>query len=462
MTKETDSRERHAGIPLRPENVGRNREIILDVLMEILERDGYSHIILRQALNKYQYLDKSERAFISRTVEGTVEYLLQIDYVIDSFSKTKVKKMKPVIRTILRMSVYQLLYMDRVPDSAVCNEAVKLAVKRKFTGLKGFVNGVLRTISRNKEELNWPDDSIRYSMPDWIVSLWKETYGSETARKMMESFLNNSKVTVRCNLAKASLEDILNSLQKQGVFVSASGILDGVLYLDHFDYLEGLEAFRKGYIQVQDLSSAFVGEIADPEEGDYCIDVCGAPGGKSLNIADKLHGTGMVEVRDLSLRKINMVQENIERCGFTNIRAKVWDALVTDPDSLESADIVIADLPCSGLGIIGRKPDIKYRMTPEKLEALSALQKEILTVIQAYVKPGGRLVFSTCTIDRKENEENVSWFLDHFPYDCVDLEGKLREKLNLTTMKQGYLQLLPGIHPCDGFFIAAFQKRQSP
>ena len=151
MTKETDS-----------------REIALDILLEILERGGYSHIILRQALNKYQYLDKSERAFISRIVEGTVEYLLQIDYIIDSFSNTKVSKMKPVIRTILRMSVYQLIYMDRVPDSAVCNEAVKLAVKRKFTGLKGFVNGVLRNISRNKEGFNWPDDSVRYSMPAWI------------------------------------------------------------------------------------------------------------------------------------------------------------------------------------------------------------------------------------------------------------------------------------------------------
>lgn len=449
MTKETDPRKSHVDI----------REIILDVLMEILERAGYSHMILRQALNKFQYLDKSERAFISRTVDGTVEYLIQIDYVIDSFSKIKVNKMKPVIRTILRMSVYQLLYMDRVPDSAVCNEAVKLAVKRKFTGLKGFVNGILRNISRHKEELSWPDDSIRYSMPAWIASMWKKTYGNEKARIMMESFLKRSRTTVRCNFTNASKEEILQSLNKQGAVVSESGILDGVLYLEQYDYLEGLEAFRKGYIQVQDLSSAFVGEIADPKLGDYCIDVCGAPGGKSLHIADKLNGTGMVEVRDLSLQKINMIQENIERCGFTNIRAKVWDALVTDPDSVEKADIVIADLPCSGLGIIGRKPDIKYRMTPENLKELSSLQREILTVAQAYVKPGGRLVFSTCTIDRKENEENVSWFLEHFSFDLVNLNGKLGDKLNTETMGQGYLQFLPGIHPCDGFFIAAFQKK---
>lgn len=442
MTKDTDS-----------------REIALDILMEILERGNYSHLVLRQALNKYQYLDKMERSFISRISDGTVEYLLQIDYVINSFSSVKVKKMKPVIRTILRMSVYQLLYMDRVPDSAVCNEAVKLAVKRKFSGLKGFVNGVLRNISRNKESISWPDDSIRYSMPSWIVSMWQETYGSETAGIMMESFLKSSVTTVRCNFARAGKEEILQSLEHQGVKVSQSGISDGILYLEQYDYLESLEAFQKGYIQVQDLSSSFVGEIADPQKGDFCIDVCGAPGGKSLHIADKLQGTGIVEVRDLSDRKIAMVQENMDRSGFQNIRAKVQDALVLDQDSIEKADIVIADLPCSGLGIIGRKPDIKYRMTLEELKSLAALQQQILSVVQSYVKPGGKLIFSTCTIDRMENEDNVKWFLEQFPFDGINLEGKLGKELDSPTMKHGYIQLLPGIHPCDGFFIAAFQKR---
>ncbi|WP_367565615.1 16S rRNA (cytosine(967)-C(5))-methyltransferase RsmB [Lacrimispora sp.] len=442
MTKDTDS-----------------REITLDILMEILERGNYSHLVLRQALNKYQYLDKMERSFISRISDGTVEYLLQIDYVINSFSSVKVKKMKPVIRTILRMSVYQLLYMDRVPDSAVCNEAVKLAVKRKFSGLKGFVNGVLRNISRNKESISWPDDSIRYSMPSWIVSMWQETYGKETAGIMMESFLKSSVTTVRCNFARAGKEEILQSLEHQGVKVSQSGISDGILYLEQYDYLESLEAFQKGYIQVQDLSSSFVGEIADPKKGDFCIDVCGAPGGKSLHIADKLQGTGMVEVRDLNDRKIAMVQENMERSGFQNIRAKVQDALVLDQDSIEKADIVIADLPCSGLGIIGRKPDIKYRMTWEELKSLAALQREILSVVQSYVKPGGKLIFSTCTIDKMENEDNVKWFLEQFPFDSINLEGKLGRELDSPTMKHGYIQLLPGIHPCDGFFIAAFQKK---
>ncbi len=435
------------------------REIILDVLLEILEKDGFSHVILRQALKKYQYLDKTERAFISRIADGTVEYLLQIDYVINSFSKIKVKKMKPVIRTILRMSVYQLLYMDRVPDSAVCNEAVKLAEKRKFTGLKGFVNGVLRNISRNKENLTFPDDSVKYSMPDWIVSMWQKSYGKETAAVMMESFLKTSKTSVRCNLHKASREEIINSLRKQGVEVSETQYSQSILYLDQYDHMEGLEAFQKGLIQVQDMSSSFVGEIADPVEGDFVVDVCGAPGGKSIHIADKLLGTGMVEVRDVSDQKTAMIEENIARCGFENIRTKVYDALVLDESIIEKADIVLADLPCSGLGILGRKPDIKYRMTEDKTKELAELQRQMLSVVQSYVKSGGKLIYSTCTIDKKENEDQVEWFLENFPFDPVNIEGKLGEHITSDTMKQGYIQLLPGVHPCDGFFIASFKKR---
>lgn len=436
------------------------RELALDILMEILEKDGYSHVVLNQALSKYQYLEKSERAFISRVTEGTLEYLIQIDYIIDQYSKVKVKKMKPLIRTLLRMSVYQILYMDRIPDSAVCNEAVKLAVKRKFQGLKGFVNGVLRTITREKETIQFPDDAIRYSVPEWLLSMWKKDYGMENARLMLESFLKESKLTVRCNRDQASIEVIRESLERQNVKVTMTEYADDMMYLEHFDYLERLEAFQKGWIQVQDVSSGFVGRAADPVPGDQIIDVCGAPGGKSLHLADLLKGTGHIEVRDLTEYKVQLIQDNIDRSGFQNMEARVWDALELDENAVEKADIVIADLPCSGLGIIGKKPDIKRNMTPEKLEDLASLQREILSVVHQYVKPGGKLIYSTCTIDKKENEENAAWFLEHFPFEPMNIEGKLGEKLKEESMKHGQIQLLPGVHPCDGFFIAAFQKKQ--
>lgn len=433
------------------------RQITLDILLEVLEKKQYSHLILSQALSKYQYLEKADRSFIKRLVDGTVEYRIQIDYILNSYSKVKVNKMKPIIRTILRMSVYQILYMDRVPDSAACNEAVKLAEKRGFRGLKGFVNGVLRNISREKESLSFPDDSVRYSMPEWLIKLWTDAYGEETCRRIMESFLEDRPLTARCNLNRASGEEILSSLTAQGVTAESLG--GGVLRLSGIDYLEGLDAFRKGYLQIQDFSSSLAGDAAGIREGDCVLDVCGAPGGKGLHAADLLKGAGTVTIRDISERKADLIRENIARGGYENVKAEVFDALVFDANWEEKADVVLADLPCSGLGIIGRKPDIKYNMTPIQMAALSKLQREILSVVWRYVKPGGTLVYSTCTIDRQENEENRDWFLREFPFEPVDITGRLGEEFTEESLREGFIQLLPGIHPCDGFFIAVMRRR---
>lgn len=436
------------------------REIILEILLEVLERDGMIHSALQKALYKYQYLKKQDRAFITRIGEGTVERLLTIDAVLDLCSKVKVKKMKPVIRTILRMSVYQILWMDRVPDRAVCDEAVKLAVKRRFGGLSGFVNGVLRSISRRKEEFAFEDWSLRYSMPQWILDMWREQYGQDVTERMLKASLESSPVTVRCNLSLASFEEIWDSLKSQGVKAERSPLSADVLVLQEYDYLERLDAFGRGWIQVQDTASALVAEAVSPCPGNRVLDVCGAPGGKSLHMADKLKGTGMVVCRDLTERKIAMVQENLARTGFCNMKAEVQDALEFDKSWEEQADIVLADLPCSGLGVIGKKPDIKYRMTKEQTESLVLLQREILKVVSRYVRPGGTLAYSTCTVNRQENQEQRQWFLDHFPFSPKEIGPLKGFQAEEGTMKDGYIQLLPGIHPCDGFFIALFEKDQ--
>lgn len=438
------------------------REIILDILMEVLEKNKYSHLVLSQALSKYQYLEKADRSFIKRIVDGTLEYRLQIDFVINSYSKTKVNKMKPVIRTILRMAVYQILYLDRVPDSAACNEAVKLAEKRGFYGLKGFVNGVLRTISREKGTLVFSDDSIRYSMPQWLLDLWKESMEEDVLHRMLQAFLEKRELMARFHLSQTSEEEILTSLQAQGVEAVPAAEGSDVFRLIGVDYLEGLEAFQRGWIQIQDVSSSLAGDAAGIQKGDFVLDVCGAPGGKALHAADLLAGTGTVVVRDLSDYKVSLIEENIERSGFDNVQAQVWDALELDPEMVEKADVVIADLPCSGLGIIGRKPDIKYNASPEKLAEVAALQREILSVVWQYVKPGGTLVFSTCTINRAENEENRDWILKNLPFEPQDISGRLGESFEAfsgQSVKEGYIQLLPGIHPCDGFFISVMKRK---
>ena len=427
------------------------RELILDILMEVTEHQGYSHIILRDVLNKYAYLSRQERAFIARISEGTLERMLEMDMILNQFSKTKVKKMKPVIRNILRMSVYQIKYMDSVPDSASCNEAVKLAVRRGLGGLKGFVNGVLRNISRNKDQIRYPLEekepeeylSVTCSVPLWIVQQWTQEYGYDRTKQMCQSFLESAPLSIRTNLQQTTPQHLKEKLEKEGVPVEENPEFSYAFFISGYDRLDALEAFREGLFSVQDMASMYVAEAADVQPGAYVIDVCAAPGGKSMHLAEKLQGTGMVEARDLTEYKVDLMEENIARCQLKNMKAVQWDATMKDADSVEKADVVIADLPCSGLGVMGRKPDIRYRVTPEDVQALAALQRKILSVVQEYVKPGGTLVYSTCTVTRAENDGNVQWFGEQYP------------EFQFENMRQLY----PGEGRHDGFFIAKWKKQ---
>ena len=442
------------------------RELILGILLEVNKEGQYSHLVIRSTLEKYQYLEKQERAFITRVCEGTLEYKLRLDYILNRFSTVPAEKMKPVIRELLRSSVYQILYMDSVPDSAVCNEAVKLARKKGFYNLTGFVNGVLRKIAREYGSIRFPGKeepeeylSVIYSMPKWLVQRFLEQYGFEKTEKMLEAFLKEKPTTIRIREYLVEKEAVLESLKSQKVTVEKAPYVENAYYLKDYDYLPALDAFRVGSIQVQDVSSMLVGDIAAPKEGDYVIDLCAAPGGKTLCIADKLKGTGRVDARDISRTKTDYIRENAIRQNFLNVVVTEKDATQLDSDSLEKADIVLADVPCSGLGVMGRKTDIKYKLNPAKIQELAGLQREILEQASTYVKPGGTLIYSTCTIGKEENQDNVEWFLEHYPYELESLDPYLCEELRSETTKKGYLQLLPGVHKCDGFFIARLKRK---
>lgn len=429
------------------------RELILGILMEVTREGSYSHVVLRSVLEKYQYLEKKERAFITRVSEGTIQRMIELDYIINQFSKVKVNKMKPVIRNILRMSVYQMKYMDAVPDSATCNEAVKLARKKGFSSLSGFVNGVLRNIGRNLDKVTYPDDesnmveafSVRYSMPEWIVKDWIEHYGCVQTKAVLEAFLQDAPLTIRTNLLKITPQELKERLEKEGVTVQPIDEKNypGLSYafaISGFDYLNALPSFREGLFYVQDLSSMMVTELAAPKEDSYVIDVCAAPGGKSIHLAEKMKGTGMVEARDLTENKVAMIEENIARHQLSNVRAVCQDATVFSEETVEKTDVLIADLPCSGLGILRKKTDIKYKMSKKQQDELIHLQRRILDTVWQYVKKGGTLIYSTCTIHSGENEENVRWFVEKHP------EFALQEMR----------QIFPGEHLGDGFFIAKF------
>ena len=427
------------------------RELVLDILMEVNEKEQYSHLVIRDVLNKYQYLEKQERAFLTRLAEGTIEHLLEMDFIINSFSKVKVKKMKPLIRNLLRMSVYQLKYMDSIPDAAVCNEAVKLAKKRGFGQLRGFVNGVLRSIAREMSHLQYPDEKLEpvrflevmYSVPVWMVEQWIKDYGYEKTKHICESFFEERAITIRTNLLRIQPAELKTRLEAEGVTVNEVPTLSYAFEISGFDYLQSLESFKKGLFYVQDISSMMVAEAAAPEQNSYIIDVCAAPGGKSTHLAEKMQGTGMVEARDLTEYKVSLIEENIERHGLTNMNAVQMDATMLDEASIHKADILICDLPCSGLGVMGKKTDIRYKMTAEKQQDLVQLQRDILSTVHVYVTSGGTLVYSTCTIHKGENEGNVEWFLKEHPeFELISME-----------------QMFPGENYHDGFFIAKLIRK---
>lgn len=427
------------------------REIVLDTLLEMERNKVYSHQLIKAVLDKYDYLNVQDKRFIKRLTEGCVERKLELDYYLNHFSTVPVNKMKPLIRCLMRMGVYQILFMDSVPDSAACNEAVKLANKRKFTNLKGFVNGVLRKVAANKENLPMPEKevdalkyySVKYSMPEWIVSLWLESYGEETTEKILAASLKVHPVSIRfrTTLSKEETEDYIKLWQRKNVKAIPSGLLPYMYVLENVDGVTGLEGFEEGIFIVQDVSSALSVEAAQIRETDFCIDVCAAPGGKTMLAAEK---AAKVLSRDVSEYKADYIRENCERMDLTaKVEVQVWDATVRDEGLTEAADVVLMDVPCSGLGVLGKKRDIKYNVTLESMESLNELQKQIVENSWQYVKKGGTLLYSTCTIHKAENEDMSKWICENYPFVLEE------EK-----------QILPGLTDADGFYYARLRRNK--
>ncbi len=476
------------------------REIVLTILMEYDKGGVFKPSLLKDSLEKYDYLETRDKSFIKRTVEGSLERQIQIDYVLDKFSKTPVKKMQPLIRSLLRMGVYQILFMDSVPDSAACNEAVKLADKHGFGGLKGFVNGVLRNISRKKDKIDYPDLkkdggseylSVYYSMPKWICDMWLERFGPDKTKEMLEFFLKPRPTTIRVK-DQDRTERIAEILEDAGVVVAKSPLLPYALELEKTDNIRFLPGFEEGLYTVQDVSSMLVTEIADPKQGDIVADICAAPGGKATHAAqrtavragsitgdgevqglpDEPGQGGMVIARDISERKCDLIRENAERMNLSNIIVQVHDARLHDASMQDKADILYMDLPCSGLGIIGRKSDIKYNTSEKTLGEVARLQWEIIKAAWDYVKVGGTLIYSTCTVNAKENEEMLKRICEELPFEAVDIADRLPGSLTDNTFgtesadrikeeaAKGYIQLLPGECGTDGFFISKLRRIQ--
>ena len=443
------------------------RYIVLEMLLELGEGVP-SHIILDDTLYKYAYLEKRQRAFITRLFTGTIENRLFLDFVIGQFSHVKIKKIKPVVKEALRMAVYQLFFMDRVPESAAVNESVKLVRKYGLNGLVPFANGILRNIVRNKDKIQYPDRksehdeymSVMYSMPLWLVRHFNKEYGN-SGDGIIEALSCGRPLYIRVNTGKIRPEELIDKFLAQGIEAKASPLRSDMLKIEGVDSLVFMPEFEEGLFTVQDVSSSLAVFFSGVKEGDKVIDLCAAPGGKTCDLAAIAGNSGRVLSFDISEEKVRLIEENVSRLGLENVDIAVNDATIFKEELMESADLVFCDLPCSGLGIMARKPDIKYNSSEEKIRELSLLQKKILDNAVKYVKFGGTLLFSTCTMTKAENEENFRYISEKKGFSTYGFDNLLIDEFTREEKKEasgGYLRLIPGAHDTDGFFISRFKK----
>ena len=468
-------------------NLGRTgeREAVLEILTRIRESGDYSHIAVKEVLDRCERegMDRQQRAFVKRLTEGVIERRIELDDVIRKYTKKGVR-IKPVVRDILRMGIFQILYMDAVPDSAACNEAVKLTKANGKKEVAGFVNGILRNVARGKYNLLSAQApagisflSRKYSMPEWIIRMWNRQFSPEETEKLLASFLEVRPVTIRFDdrITEEQRDSILSQFTQLGVGVRKGHYLPYCYELTGTDSISKLPGYREGFWTVQDESSMMVAEAAGLTGGETVYDVCAAPGGKATHCAGKLlaiaapggnaetapPGFGTVHAFDLSKGKVTLIEKSARRMRLSNLIAEQRDALAPVPEEEKGkADVLLCDLPCSGLGVIGRKRDIKYHVSGKQLEELHELQKEILTNVVQYLKEGGTLIYSTCTINRGENEEIAAFIENELGLKPDALSPHL--PAGIPGIEEGpegnRLQMLPHVHGTDGFFLARFKK----
>ena len=422
------------------------REIAAEALMEIMTAEAYNNMTLRRLLRQNGAMPRQDRAFVTEVVNGTLRNLIYIDHVLNTFSKTKTEKMKPWLLAVMRSAVYQMYFMD-VPDSAACNEAVKLAGVRGYASLKGFVNGVLRTAAKKKNEIPMPETgtaeylSVAYSHPLWLVRMWMAYYGYEDAEKICLFDNEAPDVTIRVNTLKTNKKELKEMLEAAGVEVTEGHISENALHLTKTADLSRLEAFQKGFFHVQDESSQLAVKILDPQKGDTVIDLCAAPGGKSFTASQYCGENGKLVSCDLYEQRAALTKKGAERLNIKNLQAFQNDATVFNPD-LGTFHRVLCDVPCSGFGVIRRKPEIKYKSLSE-FDNLPEIQLQILETSVKYLRPEGRIMYSTCTVRQAENRNVIDAFLNkHAEFEIVS------EKT-----------LMPHTDGTDGFYFCVLRGK---
>lgn len=423
-------------------------------------------------------MDARDRAFASAATYGTLSRIPSIDALLARFSRTPVEKLQPWVRTVLRLGLWQLYFSRSVPPSAACDTSVDLARRFANAGAAGYVNAVLRSAARTPDAAQFPADvpgesvqkraaslAVRRSLPVWMAARLIAAYGPE-ADALAASFLEAPKTSVRTNRLKTTPERLAARLVEEGVPSVPGAFMDEALTLDLSGHpVHRIPAFLGGGFFVQDEAAMLVTHVADPWPGETVLDVCAAPGGKTTHLAERMGDKGRIVARDSQEGRIGLIRDNCARLGVTCVLTSVRDAAEPEGDGT-LYDLVLVDVPCSGLGLLAKKPEIRLNMTEARADALPALQRRILSAAAASVRPGGRLVYSTCTVLPEENGRVVDAFLaeqagrfEADPFDALLPERLASLDPELTGQaRTGRVQLLPNRHGCDGFFVARFRR----
>lgn len=431
------------------------RQLAFEALTKT-EKDGaYSNIALDFLLSKSD-CDTRDRAFVSNLFYGVIERKITLDYNIELYLSKPISKLKKDVLTVLRLGAYQILFMDKVPSSAAVNESVNIAKKNGLSYASGLVNAVLRKLDKNGLKLPSEEDfteylSVRYSCPQWLVNKWLKEFGREDTVGILESSVGVCKNYIRVNNTLTTSEKLIEELKNDGVSAFGTEYANCLEIQLGGRGVESLESFKKGLFHVQDAACQLCARALNVKPGDRVFDLCAAPGGKTYTIAEEMNNSGEVLSFDIHEHRVRLIQSGAERLGLTCVKAKPGDA-TRHYSEIGMADAVLCDVPCSGFGITGRKPEIKYK-NPDEIKQLPALQLQILKNGAEYVKPGGRLVYSTCTLSQSENQKVCKKFLEgNSDFTVV---SPFKEISN-----EEFLTLLPHKHNTDGFFIACFERKK--
>ncbi len=445
--------------------IDRARETALKTLYKIDKNEGYSNIILNEELEKSKKnLSEKDIGLISEIVYGTITWRLTIDEIIKKYSKIKFKKLSLWILNILRMGIYQIIFLDKIPKSATVNESVNLAKRYGHKGSANFVNAILRKVNKNdyKNFSNILNDEDRisklFSMPKWIIEELLKEMNMENVEQICKCSNMKPKINIRVNNLKTNKQKLKEELIKRNINFK-DGKLEDFIVVEKMKNIEDLDLFKQGYFTIQDEMAGLISIVLEPQKGQNILDCCSAPGGKTTYIAELINDKGNIEAWDIHEHRVKLVQENAKRLGITCINAKVQDAIIYNEENKDKYDKILLDVPCLGLGVLKRKPDIKWTRNKEDIEEISKLQMQILDTCSKYLKKGGELVYSTCSILKSENEEIIENFVQkNYDFEIVNLNDKFK-KFNQDKYKSSsYIKLFQDSEN-DGFFIAKLRKK---